>query len=666
MQVWKVNGMKLREQLALWNHASLRVLDIRRCVLERGESLRGFRMPASAFVFARDGRAHVRIDGKGYNAEGRCYVCHGGKGALLDIEQVGERFDYDLIYYKAAPVMPCRQELLRLYRENNPFQAVYGFAPHDPYPIRENIDRMLGHWRTDDPLEKFRVRAMFHQLVYELLEQLHEQMRSPGTRSDPVNQAVRRIEERYADFLGLDELASEAGVGPRQLQRLFKARLSVGPMEYLHRVRMDRARAMLLQTDAPLKTIAESVGFEDSYYFSRTFKKRFGVSPMHYKTGRRINPSRATLASIGSGVSRPYSKVGDENHYQQTLGGTARMNRSAKSMLAVSLMLSFILLLSACAGGNGGSGNASGDSGASPSAVQTQTASPGASAAQSAQRGYPVTIKHMKGEITLEQRPEKIAVLDTQFADQLVALNERPAGSVKAAGDDADFPEYLKDRLADVKLLGTKDEPNLEAVVAMDPDFIVCTEFQEGIYDSLSKIAPTVMLNRNEDWRDTLATFGKIVGKEKEAEEVLAAYREKTAKLKDELAAKLGEETVALLRPRDDQIRVHTPAHRTGAILYEDLGLPVPPQVQTQQDTGYHISLEALADVGADHYFLLKDDMFKGLVEEFQKTETWKSLEPVKKNRVYTVDTTLWIAYYGPVAINMVVDQIGEALLGNS
>ena len=119
-----------------------------------------------------------------------------------------------------------------------------------------------------------------------------------------------------------------------------------------------------------------------------------------------------------------------------------------------------------------------------------------------------------------------------------------------------------------------------------------------------------------------------------------------------------------MTRPRDDMIRVHTPGHRTGAILYNDLGLTVPGPVAEDADTAFHISLEALADIGADHYFLLTDDMFKGVVDKFQSTTTWSHLDAVKNDRVYTVDTTLWIAYYGPIAINMIVDQIEQALLG--
>lgn len=172
------------------------------------------------------------------------------------------------------------------------------------------------------------------------------------------------------------------------------------------------------------------------------------------------------------------------------------MVKRTKSMLAVSVMMSLILLLGACSGGTGGARNNGGEEAASPSPT-TVTAS--ASPAPAAQASYPVTIKDLKGDYTLEQKPERIAVLDTKFVDQLVTLQELPAGSVTAAGSDSDFPEYLADRLTDVKLLGTRDEPNLEAIVAMDPDLILLTGFQEKVYDSVSKIAPTIMLDFDED-----------------------------------------------------------------------------------------------------------------------------------------------------------------------
>ncbi|MCM3626812.1 iron-siderophore ABC transporter substrate-binding protein [Paenibacillus glycanilyticus] len=331
------------------------------------------------------------------------------------------------------------------------------------------------------------------------------------------------------------------------------------------------------------------------------------------------------------------------------------MKRSYKLGQIATWFICLALLLTACTAGGNNANEPSGTPPPSPSTEVQESSEPTA---------YPVTIKHLKGEYALEKKPEVIAVMDAKFADQLVALNEKPAGSVKAAGSDTDFPEYLRDRLTDVKLLGTRDEPNLEAVLALQPDLILMTDFQEEAYENISKIAPTLMLDFDEDWRVTLDTMGKIMGKQAEAKAVEQAYEEKASKLKEQIAAKLGKETVALIRPRTEGIRVHAPDHRTGAILYKDLGLNVPAFVAKAEDSSYEISLEAVSEIGADYYFLLSDAMFADSVKELETTNIWKSLEPVKNDRVYKVDTTTWIAYYGPIANSMIIDQAAEALLG--
>lgn len=332
------------------------------------------------------------------------------------------------------------------------------------------------------------------------------------------------------------------------------------------------------------------------------------------------------------------------------------MKRLHQSVYYATLFICF--MLTACSSGGNNANAPSSTPSSSPQAEAQDTSEPESG------NPYPVTIKHLKGEYTLEKKPEVIAVLDAKFADQLIALEEKPAGSVKAAGSDTDFPEYLRDKLGDVKLLGTRDEPNLEAVLALQPDLILMTDFQEAAYGNISKIAPTVVLDFDEDWRVTLETMGKIVGKQAQAKAVEQAYEEKASKLKEQLAAKLGDETVALIRPRTEGIRVHAPDHRTGAILYQDLGLNVPAFVAAADDTSYEISLEAVSKIGADHYFLLSDAMFADSVKELESTNIWKSLEPVKNNHAYKVDTTSWIAYYGPIANSMIIEQAAEALLG--
>ncbi|UQZ85651.1 putative siderophore-binding lipoprotein YfiY precursor [Paenibacillus konkukensis] len=656
--------MPFQDHMLLWNHAALRVLDVRHAVIEPGGRLRSYRLPANVFLFAPRGKARVLLDGTEYAAD-KCFVCHAGKGAYLDVVQVTEAFEYFMVYYNAVLTLPCRRELVRLYKESSPFQLQYGLTPQYPIPLFNTIEQMDREWQQGGPLQKFRVKGLFHQFVYELLGQLQAQG-GQTARPNAAAQAVRYIDEHYAEPITLHSLAALFHCSVRQLQRLFKARLQMGPMDYLIEVRMQKAQAMLRHTDASLPHIAESVGYTDSYYFSRMFKKYTGVSPLHFKERarpaagtRRLNPSRLSRFPIGAGRPRLYSRIDDENHYQYKDGGITPMYKNFIAMPTVGFMLALLLLLGAC---SSAATSSAGAGGGGASQVAPQSAASGSADSQGAAKlSSPVTIKHMKGEVTLERRPEKTAVLDAQFVDQLIALNEKPAGTVITTADKEQFPDYLSDKLGDVKVLGTKDEPNLEAIIAMEPDFIICTEFQEKIYDSLVKIAPTIMMDRNEDWRDSLTTLGKMFGKEKEAEKVRNDYDQKVGKLKAELTAKLNGQTVALIRPRDNNIRLHTTTHRTASILYKDLGLTPPKQAVNDKDTSMMITLEALTEVNADHMFFLTDDQFQRLAEQFQSTAVWKNLKAVKENHVYPVNATLWIGYYGPIAMNMVVDQIAKA-----
>ncbi|AHM67192.1 iron(III) dicitrate ABC transporter permease [Paenibacillus polymyxa] len=340
---------------------------------------------------------------------------------------------------------------------------------------------------------------------------------------------------------------------------------------------------------------------------------------------------------------------------RQAAGSMAHANH--KSRFLMGWMLALVLVLTACGAGAGTNG------GNESATTPTDTASNGASQTAGA---FPVTISHMKGQYTLNEKPKKIAVLDVKFLDQLLAVGEQPAGSVIAEGNTT-FPEYLGDKPGDVQVLGTRDKPNLEAIVALDPDLILMTDFQEKEYERVSKIAPTIVLDFYEDWRDTLATVAAITGKQAEAETVRKAYEDKIAGLKEKLSEKLGEETVALIRPRKEGIRVHGLEHRTGGILYEDLGLKMPALVQKiKDDTSVEISMEKVPEIGADHYFVLSDELFAAEAEALESSSVWKSLDAVKNNRAYDVNSTLWIAYYGPLAINIIVDQASEALLGSN
>ncbi|MDO3412443.1 iron-siderophore ABC transporter substrate-binding protein [Saccharibacillus sp. CPCC 101409] len=350
------------------------------------------------------------------------------------------------------------------------------------------------------------------------------------------------------------------------------------------------------------------------------------------------------------------------NHAPKGQTAGSRKYAARKSRFLMGWMLVLVLILTACGAGAGA--NSSSPAAAKPAPTETPSAA-AESAPESNAGAYPVTIKHTKGELTLDAKPKTIAVLDVKFLDQMLAVGEKPAGSV-IAGGNTDFPEYLGDQPNDVQVLGTRDEPNLEAIAALNPDLIIMTDFQEEQYENVSKIAPTLVLDFYEDWRDTLATIAQITDKRDEAEKVRTAYEDKAAGLKTQLAEKLGDETVAIIRPRKEGIRVHGIEHRIGQILYGDLGLNMPELAkEIGEDGSVEISMEKVPEIDADRYFVLADELFAAEAEAMANNPVWKSLDAVKENRTYDVNSTLWIAYYGPLAINLIVDQASEALLGS-
>lgn len=612
--------MSFQDQLMLWNHAALKVVDVRRCILAPGEVLPPSKLAGSTFLCTVRGRAQLWLDQTPY-ATDLYPVCHAGKGTSYTVVEVSEPLEYYMILYKASLIMPCREELLRMQRASDPFQSAFGFAPHAPFSLLATVEKLYQQWLKNSALDKLHAKALFHQYIYETLQQLSVH-KETATSQRLLEHAVQFMEENYAQKISLDLLANQLGCNPRQLQRLFKAELQIGPMEYLLRLRLERAKDLLTRMQVPLIQIAEAVGYSDSYYFSRMFKKYSGLSPSQFReqAGCRNNPSDLSPSYIVSQKTPMYS-VTDENaiHYQYQNTGSSPITSEAHRL-------------------------AQSKGGVTEATYRT--------------------ISHRKGELDLAHTPEKIVVLDYQYIDQLFSLGHLPIGSVFGTSDTSVLlPENLSGKLEGIKRLGTKDEPDLVAIAETSPELIICTQIHEHLYEELVAIAPTVVLDRNEDWRVSLPVLGKMLGKEKEAHKVIDDYNQKIVSLKDALAAKMNGKTVSLIRPRDNMIRLHTTAHRTAKILYRDLGMAAPSMAIDSKRTSSFIGLDAMTELNADHLFVLKDDSNEELTREYQKSAIWKGLRVVKANQVSTFNTTMWIGYYGPIAINRVVDQIAEALL---
>lgn len=102
----------------------------------------------------------------------------------------------------------------------------------------------------------------------------------PINSDDPRLQAALILMENHLERkLPVSKLASSVGVGRRQLERLFRNKAACSPTEAYHKLRMERAKHLVIHSRLPLIEIALEVGIENSSQFTRVFKKMHGQTP---------------------------------------------------------------------------------------------------------------------------------------------------------------------------------------------------------------------------------------------------------------------------------------------------------------------------------------------------------------------------------------------------
>lgn len=142
-----------------------------------------------------------------------------------------------------------------------------------------------------------------------------------------------------------------------------------------------------------------------------------------------------------------------------------------------------------------------------------------------------ITIEDSMGKQTIKGTPKKIVVLEWFFAEHLLALGIQPAGVPNISGYN-EWVNIEKDLADNVKDVGTRQEPNLEAISRLDPDLIIAAKFRhEKIVEQLKKIAPTVTFapyskkaskNLYKEMFKEFKTVAKIVDKERKAKKEIA------------------------------------------------------------------------------------------------------------------------------------------------
>ncbi|MGR3761604.1 GlxA family transcriptional regulator [Roseobacteraceae bacterium NS-SX3] len=101
-----------------------------------------------------------------------------------------------------------------------------------------------------------------------------------GMRNKHLAKAIQIMHDRLDDPVSPALIAQDLGISTRQLERLFGKYVNSSPKKYFMEMRLERARHLLLQTEASVTEIAMACGFDSPGHFARVYRAAFGVTPM--------------------------------------------------------------------------------------------------------------------------------------------------------------------------------------------------------------------------------------------------------------------------------------------------------------------------------------------------------------------------------------------------
>jgi len=98
-----------------------------------------------------------------------------------------------------------------------------------------------------------------------------------------IDNALRYIDKRFADKISAENLSMEVGLSKDKLQAGMQYRTGKTLHKYIQQVRLEKAKERLVNTNDPLKLVADASGFVNESHFCKVFKKMHLVSPVQYR-----------------------------------------------------------------------------------------------------------------------------------------------------------------------------------------------------------------------------------------------------------------------------------------------------------------------------------------------------------------------------------------------
>lgn len=205
---------------------------------------------------------------------GHYYIC------FFDELAFGENIHDCFGFQHLVDAITGDELLFRRINEINPSGKI-----HNPDPAIYDNDKTLYSFTSHRHLIKTSGIIEIQGIIYQLVSRFISDCQSPhsNTQKKRLSKITHYVQQNLHKKLALKDLAELVCLSPDYFSSLFLEVMGIRPMEYVNRIRIERAQLLLLTTDLTVTQIAENVGIASNSYFTTLFKKQTLTTPELYK-----------------------------------------------------------------------------------------------------------------------------------------------------------------------------------------------------------------------------------------------------------------------------------------------------------------------------------------------------------------------------------------------
>jgi len=285
-----------------------------------------------------------------------------------------------------------------------------------------------------------------------------------------------------------------------------------------------------------------------------------------------------------------------------------------------------------------------------------------------------LTVTDSRGEkVKLDGPAKRVVGTEWGVVETLVTLGVDPVGVADVKGyaaydTAAPLPEGVKD-------IGTRGEPSLDTVAALDPDLIVATtDLSDSAIAQLEKIAPVIVVRSADASRqidqmiDNVNLIASATGTEDAAKKDIADFQKSMSDGKATLAdAGLAGTKFAFADGWQEGNQVSVRPYVAGSLIGDintELGLADPWDLEGDKDYGLaSTDVEGLTKIGDARFAYIANSSDGGdpFAEGLKDNAVWKSLPFVQNGQTYRLPDGIWM-FGGTASMEQYVAAVVKAL----